>query len=310
MAHHRKQGVEGMVWPGHRHEEVGSQIVLGEIDGVTKHGLFRHDKYYFQCPPLDEFGTDFTYNWIDYDTIRKGQFTRDGGPQLAVVTFRTLVVDNNSSYTVWRGGDNHNSRTDKREPGGPAPDVIGVANDLDHIFHAGTPFNLRVWNKALYGRPDVDMAVTFRTLSTRENHGEPEARYFDMSFTEYRSPQLKQRGYGKNKKKLPAVVQINGDGSCDEIKRDGKPIDRDHRTKIGDAKHPATLRKLSKHFYGNNKDWIHISHKNGIRNFGPDDSLAKLRLKGKRYHKLTIPKLPQHGGHNGHGGNGNNGAGH
>lgn len=317
----RAQGISGMVWPGHRHKEAGLSVVLRPIRGLTRRGLLRHP-FHFQVPPLDEFGWDVAHGWSDYEAIRKGQFSRSGSRQLRTMTLRSLVVDYNPSWASWAGGHRHmgggdltpghaplrvtdplgnptgttsgaNGAQPMQEPGGIAPNPRRVADQLTRLCHAGTPMRLIVWNRALYNKPDVDMPITLRSVSVRERAGEPDSRYFNLTFTEYREAQQERRGYGKNRRhELPALVRVNRNGVAVELEHGDEELRRGQRHKIGSADNPATLRKLSKHFYGHTRGWRRIAAKNGLRNVNAERDLGAVvrRKKGRKYLRLTIPR--------------------
>lgn len=319
----RPQGVDGMVWPGHWHPEAGLSVVLKKIPGETRRGLLAHD-YHFQIPPLDEFGWDSSAGWSDYDVLRRGQFSRKGGRRQKALSLRTLVLDYNPSWASWAGGehrlgnhipgtaptevlDNNGNPTGifvpgggavpRTEPGGRAPDPQQVAFDLDAICNQDTPIRLVCWNRALYDRPDVDMPVSLRSLSVRERAGEPDSRYFDLSFVEFRQGQMERRGYGKNRRHdLPARVKINGKGVAHEVAHGESELRREQRHKIGSEEKPVTLRKLAKHFYGEAGHWRWIAARNGMaRRVGPDENLGNWVVRHKRGRGLLFLNIPKHG---------------
>lgn len=170
------------------------------------------------------------------------------------------------------------------------PHLPNVTEELEALLNAGTPFRLIAWDKALWDKADADLAVTLRSLSMRERAGEPDARYYDLGFTQHREPQTRRRGYGRAKAKLPAVVRIHDDGRASEVISQGDPIEHNNRDVIGTKNHPATLRKLAKHFYNSHSAWKVIAKRNGIKNFGGDDGLDKLVKRGRKFRRLTIPK--------------------
>ena len=155
---------------------------------------------------------------------------------------------------------------------------------------------LVAWNRGLWRHPDVNMPVTMRTYSVRERAGEPDSRYFDLSFTEYRRPQLLRRGYRRNRgHDLPALVFIDRHGVAHELDLDEESggVSANPRTgvTIGTRAHPATLRRLSKRYYGENGEWKRIARKNSIHHMGADDTLDKLHKRGRKHMRLTIPRI-------------------
>lgn len=257
----------------------------------------------FQIAPLDEFGWDVTYNWTDYETISQGQFTSRGGRQLRTLNVSTLAMDWSAPWAVVQSSD-----PEPEDYYASASGPWRVADRLDNLVSQGTPMLLVVTNPDLYQQPDVRMIVTLRSASLRERAGEPDARYFDLSFTEYRVPKVARRSYGK-RHELPSRVRINKDGVAHELVRlkngkwysdAGDKYKSQHHT-IGSQKDPATLRKLAKHFYGTPKEWKRIAKRNDIaKDISGDESLEKLYKRRKRKNQrveLVIPdKQPNTGG--------------
>lgn len=149
-------------------------------------------------------------------------------------------------------------------------------------------------------RPDFKHAVTLRGLSVRERAGEPDARYFDLSFTEYRRPQLRRQGYSGDprKKDLPVNMEVGPAGIAREV--NPNPTGNGGVAPwsgyvVGKKGSPATLRKLAKFFYGESSEWKRIAARNGLKDFGPSESLAKLPRRGRKTRRLIIPRLPPRG---------------
>lgn len=289
----------------HAHPNAGLQIILRRIRGVTDPGVLKQP-YHFQISPLDEFGVEAAGNWTDYQTISGGTFTRDGSKGLDTISFQAMVVDFNPSWAVKAGGNEHHERvpfydegagrwrrTQLSEIGYYKPNPQRVAGEMRRLERALTPFMLVAHNKGLNDKPDLRMPVTLRNLSVREKAGEPDARYFDLSFTQYRRPKLKRKGYAGHprKKDLPAAVSIDKDGIATEIVSDPHSGGVGPGARIGTKAKPATLRRLAKHFYGQPSEWKRIAAKNGLKNMGGSQSLEKIGRRGRRHRNLTIPKI-------------------
>lgn len=273
----------------HFHREAGLMVSLRHIPGKTKKELLKRP-FYFQNGPLDSFGWEKSHAWEDYVTITRGTFTREGGRELKTITFNSLVVDYNPSWAALAGGQHHrpgNSST-RDEPGGEAPKPIAVGDYLERLLDSGTPFRLIARNAALWGRPEIDMAVSLRSVNVVERAGEVDSRYFDLSFTEYREPRMKRRGYGKDKD-LPVRLTIDRDGVAYED--DGKKKPEKNPEKIGSPSNPATLRRIAKKYYHDSGKWREIAQKNGIKHFGADESLADLYTRGRQYRRITVPRI-------------------
>lgn len=272
----------------------------------------------FQIAPLDEFGWDVSYNWTDYETISQGQFTSRGGRQLRTLNVSTLAMDWSAPWAVVQDSGPEQPFTARgAQFFSDLPDLYGtaggpwkIAQRLDNLVTQGTPMLLVVNNPDLYQQPDVRMMVSLRSASLKERAGEPDARYFDLSFTEYRLPRVARRNYGE-RHDLPARVIINKEGVAQEMilikgkwysdagrEVNGKRV-RYHR--IGSKDSPATLRKLAKHYYGTPKEWKRIAKRNDIaKDISGDESLVKIYDRRKRKNQrveLQIPaKQPNTGG--------------
>jgi hypothetical protein len=255
----------------------------------TKKGVLRNPML-FQIAPINDFGWDVTYAHNDYETINKGQYSRPAGRQLRTIQISTLAMDWSAPWAVVPKSRNEHWYWDDDfygSAGGP----WRVAKRLDHLCSQGTPMWLVVKNPKYYKKPDVKMRVTLRAAQLREKAGEPDARYFDLSFTEWRNPaEVKTKKYGKkldDKHDLPATVQIGKDGRAQEqyvdhqrtVKSKAKASKKHPvRHVIGGDGKPATLRMLSKHYYGTPKKWNLIKQRNGKRLNGiqGDDSLLEM----------------------------------
>ena len=264
----------------------------------TKKGILK-EPLHFQLPPLDEFGWDVTYNWIDYDTVNGDQYSRAGGSQLRTLTITSAALDWQPPWASTRTGRRERWWNDNDKYGmGTHPER--VAHRLDKLVAQGTPMMLIVRNPLLYDRPDFRHHVTLRSAHIYEKAGEPDARYFELQFTEYRVPKIQRRQYG-DRHELPATVEINRHGVATEVRTGGEKNGRGDRHKIGSAKRPATFRMLAKHFYGSPAKWYLIKSKNGTArpsgnfwNLHGDAPLTKLFDHRKRKNqpvRLVIPRL-------------------
>lgn len=270
--------------------DAGLHIVLRRCR-YTKKGVLK-EPMRFQIAPVDEFGWDVAYAWNDYDTISAGQFSRRGGRQLRTIQITTLAMDWSAPWAVVQTGRRERPR-DEDDYYGRAGGPWKIAKRLDNLVTQGTPLLLIVRNPQLYKAPDVQMIVTLRSANLRERAGEPDARYFDLGFTEYRVPKISRKNYGE-RSELPAQVVITRKGIAIEVERNNKALPKKRRHRIGSEKSPATLRKLAKHYYGTPKEWKRIAKRNDIaKNISGDDSLEKLYKRRKRRGeqvKLNIPR--------------------
>lgn len=247
----------------------GLVIVLRSIKKVTSPKVLKVP-FAFQCPPLESLSRDGTFAFQQYDTISRGQFNRQQGRALKTISFTTVFVDYDATFTLTA---NRNI--------GPNP-VIEVAK-LEAIRDHGTPFELVVGQQALWGRQDVHWgprnqnAAVISELRVEERAGEVDARYVTVTFQEYRSVHLLRNAIGgrnvdpERGRKFPAHVKLTVKGTP----------------------HSTDLYSLAKHFYGEQSAWRLIAKANGIRNWAPSRSLVDyLKSRKESSLTLTIPSPP------------------
>lgn len=285
-----------------RDKDAGLWIALRRCR-YTKKGVLRRPLK-LPIAPLDEFGWDSTYGWTDYDTISQGQYSRPAGRQLRTMNVSTLALDYIAPWSVTQVAetppaqppdDSYEDQDIIDEDSWGDPTEIGpwgIARQLDKLVHQGTPIRLIVKNPAL-PKADVNMIVTVRSANLRERAGEPDARYFDLSFTEYRVPKVARRGYGEHP--LPATVQINEQGVGLEFKRGDRKFKKKEWHKIGTPRRPATLRDLSVHFYGTSKKWRKIKMRNRgmLEGFSGSSTLKEVYDKRKRKNRPLRMRIPE-----------------
>jgi hypothetical protein len=155
----------------------GLAVTLSREKNQTAPGLLAKP-FLFQVPPLDSFQVQSSYSYVDYDTVRLGQFSRASGSQLTTVEFNTLLLDYSTSYGV--------------RPDYWAGDPLEVADELNLILDLGTPVRLVCIN-ADVGTTELNMPATLRGLSVEQRAGEPDARYVNVQFTEWKSAALTRR---------------------------------------------------------------------------------------------------------------------
>jgi hypothetical protein len=262
----------GSASPGFTHLDSGVQVVLKRIAGLTNEGYLDED-WRFQVAPMEEFGSESTHAWSDYVTVERGMFSREGGVELMSISFQSLIVDYNPTWASWVGV-NDDSWSDPQAAG----------EELRELQREGGPFRLVAWNQGMWDNPDYDLAVTLRSVSVSEKAGEPDARYFDLQFMEYRQQLLERRAYGHQGHSLPMWVVVLNNGIVAE--------DGGAEHKIGTPNKHATLRHLAKHFYGSSAKWQGIANTNGLE-IAADAPLSKLVTAARPWRRLTIPK-PKH----------------
>lgn len=209
----------------------GLRVVMQKLS-VTANGIL-DQPFMFQVPPLDEFPREYQWNFQDYDTVGDGMHTRAQSRQLTTISFDSLFVDQDAPFVV-----------NKKTPYNP----VALIDELLTIGDSQTPFQLLAGQPDLWGvYYDVNMAVTMRSLRASEKSGERDARYFSISFTEFRGVAQSELTAGlksdaaKSGNKVLAVLNI-------------------------DALPPnlRTLRAISKKYYGTTGMWSVIAKESGL----------------------------------------------
>lgn len=277
----------------------GMRVILAPIPGLTKKGIMvdgsgKPRSFRFQIPPLESFTRSLAFAHSDYDTLRLGQHSRPGGKQLESIRFQTLIVDMDVPWAVYPNtqefnrtfGPGYSTLRDEMW------NLLNITDQLEEILESGSPVKLYAGQPVLWqgggGESgwDVNMPVTLRSLNIEERAGEPDARYIDVEFVEYRSLKLNRRRLGKAGKakktsaKRPAVV---------EIYADGRAFDMNTETQIATKAHPVTLYALAKRYFGDPSWATLIVRANPTllnMNMSADDSLGRLTSAS---FKLRIP---------------------
>lgn len=270
----------------------GLQVALTKITGVTDKdqldvrgpGPKRLDGFFFQCPPTDAFTVEYAHSHSDYETVNAGQFSRRGGRQLRAVTFETLFVD----YGLFV--------VEHAPLGGPVEeDIEDLTAALVELTESGSPFLLtvahaiprqfRALSAAVIG-PELQMPATLRTLSVSERAGEGDARYVNVSFTEYRDPVISA---GRNRRKRSGGVELPLTGTITKAGVFEYTGAAGLRKVTGRNNGPVNLRQLSKWFYKTPNLARHIGKANGIPDWGGDDPIRD-HARYKKGGSLTIPR--------------------
>lgn len=257
--------------------------------------------FHFQVPPLDSLAVQRQFNWTTWQTLRKGEFVSSGGRGLATISFNTLFVAYNASWTFQTNTDMSDRRSGRTQQ---AEAVVGhnprsAANRLKAILNSGTPFGLVIGNHPLWGYNDVhwgppnDNAAVLTALTVEERAGEPDARYTNVSFQEYRSPELERRRKGKKRnsnkrgRDVPAVVQVAATDT------EAKRLAEGHHSGQVWAR-ATTLYGLARHFYGSQAEWrliVSDPANSKLKNVTPSRALGEwLSSRHEKSMKLRIPE--------------------
>lgn len=226
----------------------GLRVVMRRIPGLTPPNLLRKP-FTFQAPPLEEIAREMAFTFSEIDALG-GTLDRPVSRALTTISFDTLFVDYQAPWVV--AGDRYDT-------------PLSYLDELEQILDAGRPFRLVIHQARLWGRPDVDMAATLRSVRPSEKHGEPDARYVAVSFTEHRSSLLQSTtklgtdGTVRGNDKTPATVKVKDDGGA-IISPNAKHPDWGDGKRAG----PVTMYKLARFFYGEHGKWVLIAGRNGL----------------------------------------------
>ena len=224
----------------------GVRVVMQRL-AITLPGILT-TPYMFQVPPIEELPVQREWSFTDYDTVGAGIHTRPGSSQLKVVAFDSLFVDTDYSFVVNRAA-------------GWNP--VAMIDELEKIGEAKTPFQLLVGQPALWGiYYDVNMAATLRSLRSSEKAGERDARYFSISFTQFRGISQADLASGAASG-LPAPSAGVTDTAAQSFSTPGRPplavLPISSLPKTAD-----TLRDVSKRYYGTHVLWGVIAKASGF----------------------------------------------
>lgn len=267
-----------------RFHEDGLRVTLQRFKATKKRVL--KEPLNFQVAPLEAFAWTQSAAFQDFDTLSRGQFSRRGARALLTFDIRTVVVDYQPSWASY----------ERARPNAPHPQKI--AQLLKTLVQVGTPM-MFVARSGWWEGNDLRLPVTLRSMSSEERAGEIDARYFDLSFVEWREQELDQKGLGgkRDRHALPTTIEIFEDGSMKEVS-EGNGQGNKIPTKAKDPGTAGSLQDLAQYFYGDPTLWRAIVLENGISDFAPSRNLAELNRHGRRVRKLTIPRLvdPRTGG--------------
>lgn len=236
----------------------GLRVIVRRIRGLTPRGLLTVP-FLFQCPPLENFDEQYSYNHNDYMTAFAGERSRPAGRQLATFQFETLVLDDIPSWAL------------NQEY---MPHPILVKRELMRIHDNGYPFQLLIHQMPLWGYYDVNVAATLRSLTVSQKHGESDARYFQMQFREFRDTRIVQRRKGARQVATTTSNPLTFLVSA-----------------LPDSQ--ATLQLLAKRYLGSASEWPRIVASTAgasIHNVGPSEDLRNSIMAGE---KITIPGVAQ-----------------
>jgi hypothetical protein len=234
----------------------GLSVKLERAPGFTAPGLLT-TPFFFQCPPLEEFSTTVSFDHSEFATIEQQQFSRPMAQQLMTVSFDTLTLDEDPSWSLF-------GESGYADAGGLNP--IQVKRQLNTLCRSGTPCKMQ----AIDGMGShFRMYATLRSVRATERAGEIDTLYLSVEFVEFQHPDLVKRGGSANdREKLPLTLTVST-----------LPDDQ------------SNMYGLSVLYYHSASRWRVIAKANGLSALSPSIDLRQ-RFQADPLHKLKIPALP------------------
>lgn len=245
----------------------GLIVALSAVPGFTKPTVLK-TPFYFQCSPLDTMPQDYTWEWNDFQTVSSGYHSNPSSPGLATWSFDTLFVDNDTQMWFTLVRNQH---------------VLSMLDTLKAIGDSMSPLQMQFGQPNLWGRWDVVSGVTLRGLHVEERHGEPDARYLTVSFTEFPdTPDLQPVPPPPH-----ATSKHSGQGATNPTPPRGTLAVLDSSKLLVGRR---TLAALAKHYYGSAAAWRLIAKASGLTSTGPNVDLTT--TVGRRHppSKVVVPR--------------------
>jgi hypothetical protein len=246
-------GASGTIWyrPDTPFSGDGVRVMLSREEGFTPQGKLRVP-FRFQLPPHETISRGAAYAWSNFDALDTDEGvverTRPGGPRLRTVSLKTMFLAWDATFQVWK----------------PALlDPILAVRELEQLCLSGVRFRLRVHNPRMYTHDDVNMLAVLTQVTPTEEPGEPDTRYVQLEFQEYKPTEVERR----------AIHNQLGPWT--------------HTIKDGD-----TLYKLAKRYYHRQSDWRRIARapENGnLEHQAPSHNLIGW---ARTHHRKTL-RIPQ-----------------
>lgn len=248
----------------------GMRLRLTKIKGVTKGSAQRVLKqpYFFQCPPLEEFTNPTTRNLGSYTDYKGDEHTTPGGMAAKSITIRTLAVEWGNYVLEYNF------------------DVERLVDDLREIVKAGYPIDV-LGTHRWSGRAELHAKMFLSDVQATEKHGEPDARYLDLSFTAWSAQEVNRRSLGGHDDDFPFTIILQKDGDYHAVNKHGarRPFKADH---------PLTFSGIAKKAYGKPSlaERVMRAQRPTIRKWGKHTPIIKHpRFKGKGG-KIIVPAPP------------------
>lgn len=235
---------------------LGLRVRLRAVHGLTPRHILRQP---LVLPVvIGEFTVEEEYLWEDFPTVGSGEHSTPAAGKNAAplqsFDAETLTLSWSPKWLV-----------------APNQDPRHVRRALMEIGRKRAVFDLLATN-----RPGADFAefagyARLARMARTLKPGEPDTRYFALSFKQFRPMNAPRRRHGP---RLPTTHKLDAND---------------------------TLRSLARHYYGDGSMWRLIANANGLRNWGSEDAIVKT----KRFDvgdRIKIPDRPDRPGSTGSGG--------
>lgn len=247
----------------------GLRIQLSAIAGVTTGDSAKvlANPYRFQCPPLDGFGYTVGKSYARYTNYKGQEFGNPAGKTLTPITFRTVIVEW-GSFVIERDYD-----------------VQAHVKKLERLAQDDTVFRFLATHQ-YNDEPEFDMDAVMESVTITEQAGEPDARYVDLTITEWVDPVTSKNGRKRRAggRKYPFTIDLHKDGSYD-VERGAS---------FNTHQKPLTFALISTYAYGKPSLASHVAanQKPPVKDFGNHTDLLKYP-RFKNGHKIVVPKPPR-----------------
>lgn len=222
----------------------GLHVRLRREQGVTPKNVLAHP---LRFPAFigQEFSVEEEFPWEEFQSVGAGTFlippAGETAPSLRKFSGEVLTMTWDPRWFVQRGVN-----------------PKGLIRRLQWIGRHHAPFHMLVIQKPNHGmKADFAGLAVLTRMSVVTRRGEPDSRYVQCDFSQYREMTVRRRG----RSDFPKY----------------------HRLTAKD-----TLRSLAKRYYGREKNWREIRKANGIGKWGGVSELIKL----KRYKVGSWIKIP------------------
>lgn len=232
----------------HRKRRQGLHVRLRREPGITPKDVL-DQPLRFPVVTGQEFTVEEEFGWEEFQSVGAGDFLvpRSGehAPSLRKWSNEVMTLTWNPRWLAR-----------------PHVDPAKLIKRLRWIGRHRAPFHMLILQRPNYGmKADYSGLAVLLSLSVITRRGEPDTRYLQMDFSQYRPMTVRRRG----RSRLPTTHRLTKDD---------------------------TLRSLAKKYYGSQKHWRAIKRANGIHKWGGANELVKMK-RYKRGDWIKIPVEPE-----------------